>query len=61
MGGSRFRPLLKHDPGDGKYPSPGFGIAGAEPAMTTSEQQAVPGEMKDLSAPPPEEPATQPS
>jgi trigger factor len=44
-----------------EYTDVPLGHENEEPAMTTSEQQAVPGEMKDPNAPPPEEPATQPS
>jgi trigger factor len=44
-----------------EYTDVPLGHENEEPAMTTSDQQAVPGEMKDPNAPPPEEPATQPS
>ncbi len=38
-----------------EYTDVPLGTENEEPAMTTSEQQAVPGEMKDVNAPPPEE------
>jgi trigger factor len=44
-----------------EYTDVPLGHENEEPAMTTSEQQAVPGEMQDPNAPPPETPATNPS
>jgi trigger factor len=38
-----------------EYTDVPLGTENEEPAMTTSEQQAVPGEMKDVNAPPAEE------
>ena len=40
-----------------EYTDVPLGHENEEPAMTTSEQQAVPGEMKDVNAPPEETPA----
>jgi trigger factor len=44
-----------------EYTDVPLGTENEEPAMTTSEQQAVPGEMTDPNAPPPETPATNPT
>jgi trigger factor len=41
-----------------EYTDVPLGTDNEEPAMTNSEQQAVPGEMKDVNAPPPEEGST---